>query len=149
MYLALQEAKKAYKKGEVPVGCVIVREGKVLCRAHNLRERKRDPILHAEMLAIRKAARRLRGWRLTGCTLYVTLEPCPMCAGAMINARIDRVVYGAADSKAGCFGSIHDFSQDPFNHSPEIVPGVLREECASILKAFFSAKRKPRPESPK
>lgn len=141
MQMALCEAKKAYKKGEVPIGCVIVRDGKVIAKTYNKRETKKNPLLHAEISAIKKASRILSGWRLTGCTLYVTLEPCPMCAGAIINSRIPRVVFGAYDPKAGCFGSIHDFTKSAFNHKPQIATGVLQEQCASILKEFFKNKR--------
>lgn len=141
MQMALKEAAKAYAKGEAPVGCVIVRDGKVLARAHNLRESKKNPLYHAEILAISKTAGKLKGWRLLDCTLYVTLEPCPMCAGAVINARIPRVVFGAADPKAGCFGTLHDFASGGFNHAPEVRAGVLKEECASLLKEFFREKR--------
>ncbi len=141
MQIALKQAKKAYKKGEVPIGCVIVHNQKVIAKAFNKRETMKNALLHAEICAIQKASRRLFGWRLTGCTLYVTLEPCPMCAGAIINARIPRVVFGAFDPKAGCFGSMHDFSKDMFNHTPEITSGVLLESCAGILKEFFKNKR--------
>lgn len=141
MQHALSQAKKAASIGEVPIGCVIVHGGNVIARGHNMRETKKDPLGHAELLAIKKAAHRLNGWRLTDCTLYVTLEPCPMCAGAIINARIPRVVFGAYDPKAGCFGSVHDFTKSAFNHTPEIVPGVLAEESAAVLKEFFRLKR--------
>ena len=107
MQQALLEARKAYDMGEVPIGAVIVKDGKVIARGHNLRETEKDPTLHAEMVAIREAARYLGGWRLTGCELYVTIEPCPMCAGAIIQARIERVVFGAMDPKAGCAGSLY------------------------------------------
>jgi tRNA(adenine34) deaminase len=141
MRLALEQAKTAYKKGEVPIGCVIIHNGKVIAKAYNLRETKKDPLAHAELIAIRKASRALHGWRLQGCTLYVTLEPCPMCAGAVINARIPHVVYGASDPKAGCFGSLYDFTSGGFNHIPRITSGILCEECALLLKDFFKLKR--------
>ena len=142
MRRALAEAQKAYDKGEVPVGCVIVQDGKILARGHNLREEKQNALLHAEAAAIQKASRKLKSWRLCGCTLYVTLEPCPMCAGAIINARVDRVVYGAPDPKAGCAGSVTDLFALPFNHRPQITAGVLSEECGEILRRFFKALRK-------
>lgn len=141
MQMALAQAKKAYIKGEVPIGCVIVCDGKVIAKSYNKREAKKNPLLHAEISAIQKASRVLSGWRLTGCTLYVTLEPCPMCAGAIVNARIPRVVFGAFDPKAGCFGSIHDFTKSAFNHTPEVLSGVLHKQCASMLKDFFKSKR--------
>jgi len=141
MQMAISEAEKAYKKGEAPVGCVIVHNGKAIAKAHNLRESRKNALSHAEIIAIGKAAKKLNGWRLLDCTLYVTLEPCPMCAGAIINARIPRVVFGAFDPKAGCFGSIHDFTKSGFNHSPVVVSGVLAEESAALLKSFFREKR--------
>lgn len=142
MRMALYEAAKAAKRDEVPVGCVIVRRGRVIARGRNKRERGKNPLMHAELSAISRAARFLGGWRLTGCTLYVTLEPCPMCAGAIINARIPRVVYGAADPKAGCFGSVCDLNEMPFNHKVQLTGGVLGDECAAQLSAFFRNKRK-------
>lgn len=142
MNLALAEAEKAAKIDEVPVGAVIVREGKVIARAHNRRETGKNPCAHAELLAIEKAAKKLGGWRLLGCQLYVTLEPCPMCAGAIINARVDEVYFGAYDKKAGCLGSICDLTTMPFNHHPLVNGGVLQEECAQVLKEYFQGKRK-------
>jgi len=142
MRQALLEAQKAFCMGEVPIGAVIVKNGEVIARGHNLRETEKDPTLHAEMVAIREAARRLGGWRLTGCELYVTIEPCPMCAGAIIQARIQRVVFGALDSKAGCSGSLYNLLQDPrFNHQAEVVGGVMEEECRRIMQEFFREKR--------
>ncbi len=141
MRIALGEAKKAFNKSEVPIGCVIVRNDKIISRAHNLRERRRDPLCHAEMLAIKKAAKKLKGWRLLNCRLFVTLEPCPMCAGAIINARIDEVVFGASDEKSGCFYSKHDFSKSGFNHTPKVTSGVLADESLKLLKEFFMEKR--------
>lgn len=141
MKLALIEAERAYKKGEAPVGCVIAQNGRVIAKAHNLRESRKNALYHAEILAIGKASKKLKGWRLPGCTLYVTLEPCPMCAGAIINARIPMVVFGASDPKAGCFGSIHDFSKSGFNHSPAVISGVLAEDCSALLKNFFREMR--------
>jgi len=142
MQQALLEARKAYDMGEVPIGAVIVKDGKVIARGHNLRETEKDRTLHAEMVAIREAARYLGGWRLTGCELYVTIEPCPMCAGAIIQARIERVVFGAMDPKAGCAGSLYNLLQDPrFNHRVEVVGGVMEEECRRIMQDFFRARR--------
>lgn len=140
--VALNMAKKAYKKDEVPVGAVIVRNGKIIAKASNARETKKNPLAHAEILAIKKAAKKLRCWRLTGCTLYVTLEPCPMCAGAIINARIDEVVFGAYDPKAGAFGSVYDLAQGKLNHTPRVTGGVLQPKCAKLLIDYFREKRK-------
>lgn len=144
MRLALRQAAKAAEIDEVPVGAVIVREGKVIARAHNRRETGKNPCAHAELLAIERAAKKLGGWRLPGCQLYVTLEPCPMCAGAIINARVEEVYFGAYDKKAGCLGSICDLSALPFNHHPAVQGGILQEECAQVLKAYFRGKRKPK-----
>ena len=141
MRLALIEAQKSYECTEVPVGAVIVKDGEIIAAAYNLRETEGMATAHAELLAIEKACRRLGGWRLSGCTLYVTLEPCPMCAGAIVNSRIDRVVYGAADSVAGCLGSVINFNSYPFNHAVDISGGVLEEECSELLKKFFENKR--------
>lgn len=142
MLEALKEARKAAKKDEVPVGAVVVRQGKIIARAHNLRETKRRPDAHAEHLAMCRTARKLRGWRLTECTLYVTLEPCPMCAGLAVNSRIPRVVFGAYDKKAGALGSLYDLNEGKLNHTFECVGGILEEECAQVLKDYFKAKRK-------
>lgn len=140
---ALIEAARAAEIGEVPIGAVIVRDGAIIARGHNRREMDKDPTLHAEMIAIRDAARALGGWRLSGCTLYVTIEPCPMCAGAVLMARIDRVVYGAADPKAGCAGTLYDLLSDGrFNHRAEITPGVRETECGAIIRDFFQNKRR-------
>lgn len=139
---ALKEAKKAEKKGETPVGAVIVRDGKIIARGHNLREKKKNALCHAEIVAINKACRRLSGWRLIGSTLYVTLEPCPMCAGAIVNSRIERVVFGAADKKAGSLGSVINFNNLPYNHKPEIKSGILEKECSEILTNFFKNLRR-------
>lgn len=139
---ALAEAAKAYAKEEVPVGAIIVQNGKIIARAHNLRETKKSPTAHAEILAIEKAAKKLGGWRLLGCTIYVTLEPCPMCAGAIINARMTRVVFGAYDVKAGAFGSVFNLNNGGLNHTVEVLGGVLREQCAEILGQYFREKRK-------
>lgn len=143
MRAALKQADVAARKGEVPVGAVVVKDGVILARAHNLRESKKDPTAHAEILAMQKAAKKLGGWRLTGCTLYVTLEPCPMCAGAAINARVDRIVYGAADPKAGCCASLYALPEDErFNHRCRIEGGVLAEQAQTQLRAFFQNRRK-------
>ena len=139
---ALKCARRAYAKGEAPVGAVVARDGLIIARAYNERETKQDATLHAEMTAIRKACRKLGLWRLIGCEIYVTLEPCAMCAGAIVLARIDRVVYGASDPKAGACGSVLDiFAEQALNHRPRVTPGVLREDCASLLSGFFSGLR--------
>ena len=141
MLAAIGMAQKAAGRDEVPVGAVIVRQGRIIAKACNLRESSKDPIAHAEMLAIRKAAKKLRGWRLSGCTLYVTLEPCPMCAGAIVNSRIEQVVFGAYDPKAGALGSLYDLAEGRLNHTPIVIGGVLKDECAKLLKEYFLAKR--------
>jgi tRNA(adenine34) deaminase len=139
---AIREARKAEQLGEVPIGAVIVREGEIIGRGHNLRESRHDPVAHAELLAVRQAARRSGNWRLTGATLYVTLEPCIMCMGALILARIDTVVFGCRDPKAGAAGSLYDLSCDPrLNHRFSLVDGVRGEECSAMLSQFFSALR--------
>lgn len=142
MHQALLEAKKAAALGEIPVGAVIVRDEQVIACAHNRRELDQDAMAHAEVLCIQQACRVLNSWRLSGCTLYVTLEPCPMCSGAIINSRLDRVVYGAKDDKAGCAGSVADLFVMPFNHTPVIRSGILEEECAAVLSEFFETLRK-------
>lgn len=144
MGLALEQAQKAYALGEVPVGAVLVWEDRVVGMGYNRRETEKNALLHAEMGAIDLSCRILGGWRLHKATLYVTLEPCPMCAGAIINARIARVVYGARDSKAGCFGSVCDFNTLAFNHHPQIVGGVREQECSELLQAFFRDLRERR-----
>jgi tRNA(adenine34) deaminase len=142
MRQALAAARRAPVHADVPVGAVIVKDGEVLARARNTRERDSDPAAHAELVAIRKAARKLGSWRLNGCTLYVTLEPCAMCAGAIVLARLPRLVYGATDPKAGFVGSLGDLCRDPrLNHRPEVTAGVLGEECGRILVDFFREKR--------
>lgn len=142
---ALAEARLALAAGEVPVGAVIVHEGEVVGRGHNRREFANDPLGHAELLAIAEAAKKLGRWRLFGCSLIVTLEPCPMCAGAVVNARIDRLVYGAADARAGAAGSIMDIVRDGrLNHRAEVVAGVRAEASAELLRGFFSARRQGR-----
>jgi tRNA(adenine34) deaminase len=139
---ALRLAERAAKRDEVPVGAVVVYRGKVIARGYNLRESKRSPLAHAEIVAIQKAAKRLSGWRLSGCTLVVTLEPCPMCAGAIVGARIDEVVFGAFDPKAGAFGSVYNLAEGRLNHTPRITGGVLEAECALLLRQYFVNKRK-------
>lgn len=135
---ALRLARKAAQEGEVPVGCVIVCDDKIVGRGRNRRETKKNALHHAEIEAIGKACKKLGGWRLHCCELYVTLEPCPMCAGAIINARIKTVFYGAPDPKAGCCGTLTDLFSMPFNHKPVVVAGLLETECVQILKGFFS-----------
>ena len=142
MRAALREARRAFEEEEVPVGAVIVHGDRVIGRAHNQRERLKDPTAHAEMVAITQAAAALESWRLDGTTLYVTLEPCLMCAGAIVNARIPRVVFGAPDRRFGACGSLYQVGRDPrLNHSFELTGGVLEEECVAILQQFFSEKR--------
>ena len=140
MALAIMEAVEAAKEDEVPVGAVIVRDGKVIAKAHNTRERDKNALYHAEIKAINQACADLGGWRLVGCTMYVTLEPCPMCAGAIINSRIERVVYGAPDNKAGAFGTMINLTDYPL-FKPKIESGVLKEECSKMLTEFFKTKR--------
>jgi len=139
---ALREAEKAAEVQEVPVGAVVVANGKIIARAHNLRETTGDPTAHAEILALREAARINKHWRLTGMSLYVTLEPCSMCAGALVLARIDRLIFGASDPKAGAVGSLMNLVQDPrLNHRVEVTAGILGDECGKILKDFFKKRR--------
>lgn len=138
MRMALKQAEQAGIKGEVPVGAVVVSGDRVLSLAHNLRETDYSPVAHAEILAIEQASKQLKSWRLNDCTIYITLEPCPMCAGAIINSRISRVVYGAADEKAGAAGSVINIFDMPFNHRPAIRPGVLQEECSRLISEFFT-----------
>ena len=142
MRLALEEAKRAAGEGEAPVGAVIVRDGEVIAYGRNRRERGKSALAHAECEAIGAACAALGGWRLEGTALYVTLEPCPMCMGAAINARIPEVVFGAADPKAGCCGSVCDLAALPFNHHPRVVGGILEEDCARVLREFFGNLRK-------
>ncbi len=142
MRMAIAEADQARREGEVPVGAVVVVDGEAVAQAHNRREAWQDPTAHAELLALREAALRLGRWRLTGATLYVTLEPCVMCAGALVLARVGRVVYGARDPKAGALGSCYDlFHPARLNHTPRITGGVLAEECGGLLQEFFAARR--------
>ncbi len=147
MERALELAQMAAAIWEVPVGAVVVCDGQIVGEGYNRRESGKNALAHAELEAIDMACRRLGGWRLHRCDLYVTLEPCPMCAGAIVNARIRRVVYGASDPKAGCFGSVSDFNALPFNHKPEIVSGVLQNECAGLLSAFFQRTAEPSQKS--
>ena len=142
MRAALDEAKIAADLGEVPVGAVVAKDGEIVARAHNLRESGKNATYHAELMAIDAACKALGGWRLWQCELFVTLEPCPMCAGAIINSRIKRVVFGAYDPKAGSCGSINNLFDFPYNHSPEIEGGFMQDECALLLKRFFSDLRK-------
>lgn len=145
MRLALEEAQLAEAEGEVPIGAVVVCDGEVVARAHNRRETDADPSAHAEFSAMVQASQALGRWRLTGCTVYVTLEPCLMCAGLMVNARIDRCVFGAADPKGGAVGTLYDVSDDPrLNHAFAVTSGVLADECAEQLRAFFRNRRAAR-----
>ena len=142
MRMALEQAEAAFAEEEVPVGAIIAREGRVIAAAHNQREMLRDPTAHAEMIAITQAAESIGGWRLEDCTLYVTLETCPMCAGAILQARIPTVVFGAADPKAGAVQSLYQLLADPrLNHRCEVVPGVLGDACGLILSRFFQQQR--------
>ena len=140
---ALKEAKKAYEKLEVPVGAVIVKDGKIIARAHNLKETKYDTTKHAEILAIQKASKKLKTWRLLDCEMYVTLEPCSMCAGGLINSRIKKIYIGTMDEKTGAAGSVLNLFEDyTFNHKVELERGIMKEECESLLKDFFKMLRK-------
>ena len=143
MRLALDEAEKAYELGEVPIGAVLVAEdGTVICAGHNMRETNKDATAHAEIEVIRAANKRLNRWRLSGATLYVTIEPCPMCAGAIVNSRIQRVVYGGLDMKAGAVHSIFNVLTNPrLNHQVQVTAGVLEDECVGIMKRFFKLRR--------
>lgn len=143
MRRALQEAELAFAEAEVPVGAIVVHEGIVVASAHNQREQLRDPTAHAEVIALTQAAAALGSWRLEDCILYVTLEPCPMCAGAMIQARVPRVVFGATDPKAGAVESLYRMLEDPrLNHRAEVVSGVLADECGTLLSRFFQEQRR-------
>ncbi|AIQ61884.1 adenosine deaminase [Paenibacillus stellifer] len=142
---AIAEARKAEALGEVPIGAVIVQGGAIIGRGYNLRETTLDSTAHAEMVAIREASKALNSWRLLDCTLYVTLEPCPMCAGAMVQSRVPRTVYGTPDPKAGCAGTLMNLLEEPrFNHRTEIISGILQEECAELLTSFFRRLRQKR-----
>ncbi len=148
MLAALEQAKLAAAEGEVPVGAVVVKNGEIIARGRNQRELGKNALYHAEIMAIDNACKALGGWRLWECNLYVTLEPCPMCTGAIINSRIKKVVYGAKDEKAGCCGSVLNLFEYPFNHSPELEAGVLEEECAGVLRDFFADLRTRRKAKP-
>ena len=140
---AVKEAKKAELIDEVPIGCVVVKDGKVISRGHNIRETKQNPIGHAEIVAITKASRKLKSWRLDGCDIYITLEPCIMCSGAIIQSRIRHIYFGAFDPKGGALGSSIDvLKAENINHHPEVTSGVLQEECSSLLTNYFKNKRK-------
>ncbi len=141
MRQAIEEARLAALIGEVPVGAVLVRGDELIARAHNLRETNRMATAHAELLAIEAGCAALGGWRLSGCTLYVTLEPCPMCAGAIINSRLPRLVYAAKDARAGAYGSLLNLNAYPLNHRVEVTSGILADESLALLRAFFAAKR--------
>ena len=142
MEKAISQAQKAYDLGEVPVGALIIRKGEVLSEAHNLTGSMKDPTAHAEVLAIRKASERLRDWRLVGCTLYTTLEPCAMCAGALVLSRIERLVFGAADPKSGMVGSLGNLvCDDRHNHRLEVTSGILQDESADLLRSYFKNRR--------
>lgn len=144
---ALLEAEKAFDKGEVPIGAVIVKDGEIIAREHNRTIELGDPTAHAEMLAIRSAAAKLGGWKLPGCSMYVTIEPCSMCAGAMVWARLEKVFIGSMDPKAGACGSVMDIPSNPaLNHQVEIFTGIMEEECSGIMKDFFRKLRKNKAE---
>lgn len=144
MRKALELANESALEGEVPVGAVVIKDGEIVGTGRNRREIGKNALYHAELEAIDNACKRLGGWRLWQCDLFVTLEPCPMCAGAIINSRIKKVVFGARDSKAGSFGSVADFNELPYNHKPEIISGVLENECSEILSLFFAELRQRR-----
>ncbi len=141
MLEAIKRAKAAERVGEVPIGCVIVKDGEVVASGRNMREKKNNALLHAEIVAIDRACKKLGRWRLHDCTLYVTLEPCAMCTGALINSRMEKVVFGAYDSKAGSLGSVVDLNALPYNHKFECIGGVLEKKCASLLSDFFKKLR--------
>ncbi|AXY24572.1 tRNA-specific adenosine deaminase [Suicoccus acidiformans] len=148
MRLALVEAEKAAEMGEVPIGAIIVKDGAILARGHNLRESLREATAHAELIAIEAANQALDAWRIEGASLYVTVEPCPMCAGAIINARLSEVIYGTRDPKAGCVGSLMNLLEDErFNHQVEVIEGVLQEDCSLIISTFFRQLRQQRKEA--
>ena len=148
---ALRQAKKAEKLGEVPIGCVIVKDGKIIARGYNRRNTDKNTLAHAELQAIRKASKAVGDWRLEECTMYITLEPCQMCAGAIVQARIPRVVIGSMNSKAGCAGSVLNLLKEPcFNQQAQVVTGILEEECSEMMSSFFTELRKKKrlPETP-
>lgn len=142
MIRAIELAKRSALEGEVPVGAVVVKDGEIVGEGRNRRERGKNALYHAEIEAIDSACKKLGGWRLWQCELYVTLEPCPMCAGAIINSRIKKVYYGAYDKKAGSFGSVADFNKIPYNHKPEIISGVMADACSELLTDFFKNLRR-------
>lgn len=144
MKAALEEAQIAFEAGEVPVGAVVAKDGEIIARAHNLRENGKNALYHAELIAINQACQALGGWRLWQCELFVTLEPCPMCSGAIINSRLKRIVYGASDPKAGCCGSLTNLFALPFNHHPMIEHGLMEEESQQLLQHFFASLRQKR-----
>ncbi len=144
MKAALKLAKKAGNENEVPVGAVVVFDGKIIGKGRNRREGKKNALCHAELEAINKACKKLGGWRLHKCDLYVTLEPCPMCTGAIINSRIKTLYYGAKDLKSGSCGSVVNLFELPYNHKPEVVPGILEDDCSNVLRSFFKELRKKR-----
>ncbi len=141
MLAALEQAKLSFKEGEVPVGAVISRNGEIVSLGRNRRENGKNALAHAEIEAIDLACKKLGGWRLWECDMFVTLEPCPMCAGAIINSRIRRLVYGASDAKAGSCGSVINLFDLPYNHKPEVIPGLMEDECSSLLSEFFAQLR--------
>lgn len=142
---AIRQAKKAYQREETPIGCVIVCEGRIIARGYNKRNWKKNTLAHAEIIAINKASRIIGDWRLENCTMYVTLEPCPMCAGAIVQARIPRVVVGSMNPKAGCAGSVINLLQTPrFNHQAELITGILADECSRLMTGFFKELRQKR-----
>lgn len=143
MRMAIEAAKTAEENGDVPIGAVIVHNGQIVAKAYNQREQLQDPTAHAEIIALTQAAAALQSWRLIGCTMYVTLEPCPMCAGALVNSRIDRLVFGCDDPKAGACKTLYNIVQDErLNHRIDVISGVLADECAQLLSDFFSRRRK-------
>ena len=143
MELALLEAQLAEEGGEVPVGAVIVKDGQVIAKAHNMREQWLDATAHAEVIAIREACAKLQNWRLSGCTLYVTVEPCPMCAGAIYNSRIDTVIFGCRDSRAGAVESLFNVLSHPLlNHQPQVIGGIMEDRCTAVVKSFFASCRR-------
>ena len=141
MRRAIMQAEAAKRRDEVPVGAVVVREGEIIARGFNTRESSGNPTAHAELLAMTRAAKKLGGWRLIGCTLYVTLEPCAMCAGAIVNSRVERVVFGTRAPQAGGMGSVYTITEGKLNHKPEVTEGVLKEECSALLKSYFAENR--------
>lgn len=142
MKKALQEAKKAYLKDEIPIGAIIVKDDKIIARGHNLREASKDPTAHAEIIALKKACKKLNSWRIPGCKIYVTIEPCSMCAGAILWSRIDEVVYGSQDIKGGALGTTFNLYEQPnLNHYPMVKGGILKKECQNIIQDYFKRKR--------